>query len=204
MTRATGPVLLTVLLTLFPLLAQRTLAAGPRGLPYSVFPPHTALHVHGAVSNGTIDCSWSFAECDQATGRPVASEPVMHTRTMDRLRRIDGWEEDGTVPSGLGFVLWWNRYPAPSLSHAACTDLARAQAGLGYGKRASAFPGVGGAMAWTEYLYGGATVNLICAWTGAIEIESTSSWPTGEAAAGALARRYQRAQIEAAFAAGRG
>jgi hypothetical protein len=118
---------------------------------------------------------------------------------MDQLHRLDGWEEDGATGFSMSFILWDNRFPSPSSAAAACRDMAHAQRDAGFPKRVQALIGASGERGWTEYLFGGSTMNLVCVWTGTSEIESASTWETGNATDGSVARRYQRAQIEAAF-----
>lgn len=173
--------------------------APSHGLPSSTFPLHADVHYHAEVSNATIDCSWSFAVCDEATGLPVTTLPTKHTRTMRQLRRVGGWEEDGVMPLRMSFRLWFNRFLSSSFSRAACSDLAQAQEGVGFPKHVHTFRGAGGERGWTEYLFGGATMNLICTWAGDVEIESASSWGTGAVRDGRVARMYQRQQIDAAL-----
>jgi hypothetical protein len=179
--------------------ASPGLAAPHHGLPPAVFPAHAHLHYHATVSNATIDCVWSFAVCDLATGLPVTSQPAMHARTMDQLHRLGGWEEEGVVSFRMSFVLWDNRFPSPARAVAGCHDMARAQRDTGFPKSVPAQRGASGERGWTDYLFGGSTMNLLCAWNGTTEIESASTWETGNTTEGSIARRYQRLQIEAAL-----
>lgn len=79
------------------------------------------------------------------------------------------------------------------------TRVASAQFKAGFPKRVHPPDGASGERGWTGYLYGGSTMNLLCVCKGASEIGPASTWETGDTREGSLARRYQRAQIEAAL-----
>jgi hypothetical protein len=175
-------------------------AASSHRLPSSDYPPHTQVHFRDNVSNATIDCAWSFAVCDDMTGQPVTTQPSNHSKTMDTLHRSGGWEQDGTAPSNMQFVIWLNRFPSSDEARLAYDDFARAQKDGGFPKRALGVPGADGVKAWTEYMFDGSTVNVICVWIGSVELESAAYWENGMTANGVTARHYQREQVMAALA----
>lgn len=191
-----GALVCAALLTLTPPPAPLALAA-VHGLPRSLFPPHTELHFRSAVSNATIDCTWSFAGCDQLTGRPELTMPVTHLHTMHSLHRLHGWEEDGAVPFTLSFIVWDSRYSSAAFASRSCRDMADAEQGTGFPQRVKKISG--GARGWIVYQFGDTTMSLICAWKGSTEIESASSWETGEAGEESTALHYQWAEISAAL-----
>lgn len=93
-----------------------TLAAGSFLIAPSLYPSHTTITTIAPLSNGQMDCAWSFT-CQN--GQPALNAPIFHLQTQDGLHRLSGWAQFGDR-HGHGrrmlFALLASRYSGDSAS----------------------------------------------------------------------------------------